>query len=93
MTKRKSTTSSRRPRSETKPKYLDPKDVIAKRESKPPPYRSATGYGSKIPSWYELQLKDKRWRRVYIIQYSNSGTPFIMKGGELLLLGTFDPRK
>lgn len=91
MTKRKST-SAKRPKAETKIKYLDPKDVIAKRETQPPPYRSASGYGSKIPSWFELQLKDKRWRRVYTILWSNSGSSYINKGGELLFLGTYDPR-
>lgn len=39
---------------------------------------TATGYGSRIPTEYMIWV-DGRWRRVYCIIYSNSGTLFIGK--------------
>lgn len=50
-----------------------------------PVSRSATGYGPKIPTRYQLRYAG-RWHRVYMMQYGNSGTPFIVKGGEDLIL-------
>ena len=55
----------------------------------PNPYRS--GYGPKIPSSWELQLDDKRWRRVYVMYWSNCGTAYVLVGGERHLLGGYDP--
>lgn len=71
--------------------YLDPARVSQVRESDPPPNRSATGYGSKIPIGYEL-LIDRRWYRVYVVQYSNAGSAYVKVGGKRLFLGSFDPR-
>ncbi len=39
---------------------------------------TARGYGSRIPTRYMVQYMGK-WRRVYCIIYSNSGTLFIGK--------------
>ena len=37
---------------------------------------TATGYGSKIPTRYMIKFNNK-WRRVYCMVYSNSGTCYI----------------
>lgn len=37
---------------------------------------TASGYGSRIPTRYMVKLNG-RWRRVYCIVYSNSGTLFL----------------
>lgn len=71
--------------------YLDTKQVIGKRQTKAPLNRSRSGYGSKLPTSWELQLQDKRWRRVYVIQYSNAGSAYILVKGEKLFLGSYDP--
>jgi hypothetical protein len=71
--------------------YLDPEQIIGKRKTKPPPNRSRSGYGSKLPSQWQLQLQDKRWRRVYVIQYSNAGSAYILVNGKKLFLGSYDP--
>lgn len=71
--------------------YLDPKQVIAKRQTTPPHNRSRSGYGNKIPTSWELQLQDKRWRRVYVIQWSNAGSAYILVKGEKLFLGSYEP--
>lgn len=39
---------------------------------------TATGYGARIPTRYMVQVNGK-WRRVYAICYSNSGTLYIGK--------------
>lgn len=75
----------------SKIKYLDPANVIEKRQTKAPPNRRADGYGNKIPTSWELRLKDKRWRRVYVICWSNAGSAYVRVKGELLFLGTYDP--
>lgn len=52
-----------------------------------PPHRSATGYGRKIPTRYMVQIT-KRWHRIYMMQYSNAGTAYVLKGGDELILET-----
>lgn len=71
--------------------YLDPAEVLATRQTEPPPNRSRTGYGSKLPTSWELRLKDKRWRRVYVVCWSNCGSAYVRCGGRNLFLGTYDP--
>lgn len=50
---------------------------------------TASGYGSKIPTEYMVNVNGK-WRRVYCKIYSNSGTLFIGKalkeGGEYTIV-------
>lgn len=72
--------------------YLDPARVTGKRNGTPPPSRSRTGYGNKIPTSWQLRLDDKRWRRVYVIQRSNAGSAYVLVGGEMHFLGSYDPR-
>lgn len=45
--------------------------------------RNVDGYGRKIPTRYRLTCKrDGRTRRVYVVQYSNAGTAYVVIGGE-----------
>lgn len=72
-------------------KYLDVSDVVGKRQTKAPLNRSRSGYGNKLPTSWQLQLKDKRWRRVYVIQWSNAGSAYILVKGEKVFLGSYEP--
>ena len=46
---------------------------------------SVTGYGPKIPTRYMLEY-DGRWRRVYMMQYGNAGSAYVIhKGADLFL--------
>lgn len=76
---------------ESKVTYLDPAQVVSKRRTVTPPNRSRSGYGSKLPTSWQLQLKDKRWRRVYVIQWSNAGSAYILSKGTKLFLCSYDP--
>lgn len=71
--------------------YLDPSLVTAVRQSPPPHNRSRTGYGSKIGTAWELEIHG-RWHRVYVVQWSNSGSAYVTVRGQNLYLGGFDPR-
>lgn len=62
--------------------YLDPTTVINARASEPPRPPRADGYGNKIPSALELQLQDKRWRRVYVVCWGNSSTAYVIVCGK-----------
>ena len=44
------------------------------------PYRS--GYGAKIPTRHKVRVFDQRYRRVYVCQFSNAGTAYIIHKGE-----------
>lgn len=46
---------------------------------------SVTGYGPKIPTRYMLRYQNV-WRRVYMMQYGNSGSPYITLMGHILHL-------
>lgn len=48
---------------------------------------SVSGYGGKIPSRYRVRLQDGRTRRVYVMRYGNSGSPYIRIGGRTVHLG------
>lgn len=49
---------------------------------------TASGYGSRIPTQYMVRWNNK-WRRVYVIQYSNAGTAFIGKKYDPQITVTF----
>lgn len=52
-------------------------------ENQEPTYgHTVSGYGSGIPSRYTLTLTDGRTRRVYFAQYGNSGSLYVVVGGE-----------
>jgi hypothetical protein len=44
---------------------------------------TATGYGRKIPSTWQVKFEGT-WRRVYICCFSNSGTAYITSKGKPL---------
>ncbi len=67
--------------------YLDMSTVEARQITEPPVNRSRSGYGSKIPTQYILQVA-KRWHRVYVICWSNSGTAYIIKAGKPLYIAS-----
>ena len=73
------------------PLYLDSKRIIGKRQGALPRNPYPSGYGRKIPSSWELKLDDKCWLRVYVMCWSNSGTPYVLVKGEVLCLGAWDP--
>jgi hypothetical protein len=39
-----------------------------------------------------LQLDGRRWHRVYVMQWSNAGTAYILIARKQHLLGAYDPR-
>ena len=43
--------------------------------------QTSSGYGSKLTSSYCVRLSDGRVRRIYVTQYSNSGTAWIKLDG------------
>jgi hypothetical protein len=57
--------------------YTDPKEVteVAATDTPRNPYRS--GYGPKVPTRYQIKYAG-RWRRVYMMQYGNAGSAYIM---------------
>jgi hypothetical protein len=53
--------------------------------------RDAYGYGGKIPTRHWVRLAgESRWRRVYVMQYGNAGSPFIVQDGEDVFLRECD---
>lgn len=76
------------------PTYLDPARVKAVKETCVPcSGTTRTGYGPKLATPWLLRIDGKRWHRVYIMQWSNAGTAYIIIRGERHLLGTYDPRQ
>ena len=47
--------------------------------------RTASGYGSKIPTRYQVELLG-RWRRVYVMQYGNAGSAYVVYQGRRVFL-------
>lgn len=62
--------------------YLKGLFKIFESEEEPKYHRSATGYGSKIPTRFYVKIfsdkGDRRMRRVYAICYSNVASYFIV---------------
>jgi len=55
------------------------------------PGQSASGYGKKISTDWMIQFKgDWRKYRVYCICYSNAGSYYIIKRGEMLFIRSTD---
>ena len=71
----------------TKLAYLDENDVQDTRvDFIAPTYgRNVDGYGRKIPTGQWLKVKN-RWRRIYVTQYSNAGTAWIIVDGNRLIV-------
>lgn len=70
--------------------YLDPSIVTDKRQTRAPINRSRSGYGGKIGTSWELKI-NRRWHRVYVMIYSNSGSAYVIVKGKTLFLGSYDP--
>jgi hypothetical protein len=70
-------------------KYLERAYVL---EDKPLPWQrmglqyTVSGYGAKIPSSKVLRLLDGKIRRVYVTNYSNSGSAWVILDGERFFL-------
>jgi hypothetical protein len=45
-----------------------------------------SGYVKKIPTRYRVRCDDNRWRRVYCTIYGNSGTLWINKDGQQVVV-------
>jgi len=71
--------------------YLDSARVTAMRQTVPPVNYSRTGYGNKLPTSWLVQLDGKRWHRIYVVCWSNSGSAYVRTKDGNLYLGTYDP--
>jgi hypothetical protein len=70
-----------------KVEYLEPGRVVsAIADETAPRVRNATGYGRKIPTRYRLKCDDGRTRRVYVMNYGNAGSAYIIMNGRELFL-------
>ncbi len=58
---------------------------MVKVEAAPRSGQTVGGYGGAVPSRFMVKY-DGRWHRVYMMQYGNSGSPYIKKNGETLHL-------
>lgn len=69
--------------------YTDPTKVDdVKSKSHPPTYgQSASGYGAKVPTRHMVKING-RWRRVYVMQYANSGSAYVVLNGVDTFLDT-----
>lgn len=47
--------------------------------------RTVSGYGSRIPTRFMVKY-DGKWLRVYCMQYGNSGSVYVSRGGVTLFL-------
>jgi hypothetical protein len=70
--------------------YLNPQEVTAVRQTKAPHNYSRDGYGSKIPTSWQVRLH-KRWHRIYVVCYSNSGSAYVRTSKGVLYLGLWEP--
>lgn len=68
---------------QTTPIRPDEVEEIIREDSAPLYGNAGTGYGEKIPTSYMLKLKGfPRPRRVYVRNYGNAGTAYIIFGGD-----------
>jgi len=61
--------------------YIPENWKIQESAGRPPLFRSATGYGSKIPTGW-VCFSGSRKRRVYAICYSNCASHYVLVKGE-----------
>lgn len=70
--------------------YLDPARITATRNTPAPcSGTTRTGYGPKLATTWMLLLDGKRWHRVYVMQWSNSGTAYVRIKGVQHILQSF----
>ena len=68
--------------------YTDPALVTDhKTTTAPLSGQTVSGYGGKVPTRHMVRYAG-RWHRVYVMVYGNSGSAYIVKGGETLHLDT-----
>jgi hypothetical protein len=68
--------------------YTDPSAVSGIRTTAVPVSgQTVTGYGGAIPTQHMLRYLGV-WRRVYVMVYSNSGTPYVKVHGATVVLDT-----
>lgn len=60
--------------------HTHPETIYDAKVTPVPRSTSVTGYGPKIPTRYMLRCQNV-WRRVYMMQYGNSGSPYILISG------------
>jgi hypothetical protein len=70
--------------------YLNMTTVRAARLTEAPPIRSRSGYGNKLSTAWQVQLADKRWRRVYCVCWGNSGTWYVLVNGKPEYIASHD---
>ena len=72
--------------------YLPESEIKATRQTDAPRRgQTRSGYGNRLPTTWEMQLSDRRWRRVYVICHSNSGTAYVLvRGRPQYLVSTID---
>lgn len=72
--------------------YLLASAMVASRQTDPGRRNGQTrcGYGSRLPTSWEVQLPDKRWRRVRYICYSNVGTAYVTVRGLRLIVDEYE---
>lgn len=71
--------------------YASVDQIMDIRAGVAPTHHTTTGYGGKIPTRYSVRMADTagrpRWYRVYAMSYGNGSTPYVLQGGEMLLVG------
>lgn len=67
--------------------YTDPALATDTRTDDAPRRVTATGYGRKIPTRHMIRYAG-RWRRVYVMTFSNIGSAYVIVGGQEAFLDT-----
>lgn len=68
--------------------YLEPRMVTGLKDDLVTPCNPyVTGYGSRVPTRHWVKINNV-WRRVYVMQYGNSGSAYVMVNGEHRFLDT-----
>ena len=67
--------------------YTDPGFVVKVKVTPTPTNPYAAGYGPRTPTRYMI-LYLGHWRRVYVMQYANSGSAYIMVANDIYFLDT-----
>ena len=70
--------------------YLNTTRITAtKRTCIPRSGTTRTGYGPKLATSWLVLLDSKRWHRVYVMCWSNSGTAYVLERGEKLIVDSY----
>ena len=71
-------------------RYADPITAVRTDPAAPRYGRTASGYGRKIPTRYMVKVAStahpNRWRRVYVMQYGNAGSAYVVVEGQKLFV-------